>query len=185
MATTNWELPGTVIDGSLLVTGTVTTAALVAGTLTGFTIRTQISGARLTLNESGNNSILGYDSGGTVKTRIDADIGYIIASNSTSTTALNGINTSASGNGVGGSALSSSGYGVRGSGGSGAGVRGDALTGFGGYFTGNATKAPILLDSLGALPSDRTLGSLCVYSGNLCFANGTHWFRVDGLVQLT
>lgn len=185
VATTNWELPGTVIDGSLLVTGTVTTAALVAGTLTGFTIRTQISGARLTLNESANNSILGYDSGGTVKTRIDADIGYIIASNATSSFALNGSNTGTTGGGVGGSSLSSSGYAVRGSGGSGAGVRGDALTGFGGYFTGNTTKAPLYLESLAALPSDRSLGAICVYSGNLCFANGTHWFRVDGLVQLT
>jgi len=61
----------------------------------------------------------------------------------------------------------------------------NAATGFGIEASGNSTKAPLRLVSLASLPTDRTLGSICVYSGNLHFANGTHWYRIDGLVQVT
>jgi len=61
----------------------------------------------------------------------------------------------------------------------------NAATGFGIEASGNTTKAPLRLVSLASLPTDRTLGSICVYSGNLHFANGIHWYRIDGLVQVT
>lgn len=62
----------------------------------------------------------------------------------------------------------------------------NAATGFGIEASGNSTKAPLLLVALSALPTDRTLGSLCVLTDtNLYYANGSHWFRVGGLTQVT
>jgi hypothetical protein len=46
--------------------------------------------------------------------------------------------------------------------------------------------APLILNPMSALPTNRQLGSLCVLTdGNLYFANGTHWYRVGGMVQVT
>jgi hypothetical protein len=65
-------------------------------------------------------------------------------------------------------------------------ILGDASTstGHGGQFKGNATRAPLFLEPLASLPSDRTYGSVCMFGGWLCFANGTHWYQSNG-VQLT
>jgi hypothetical protein len=35
------------------------------------------------------------------------------------------------------------------------------------------------------LPTNREAGSVCFYNGNLCIANGTHWFTFTGMNQLT
>lgn len=62
----------------------------------------------------------------------------------------------------------------------------NAATGFGIEAGGNSTKAPLFLSPLSALPTDRSLGALCVLTDtNLYFANGSHWFRVGGLTQVT
>jgi hypothetical protein len=73
---------------------------------------------------------------------------------------------------------------IRGSSTSGIGVLGESETGFGGTFEGNASKAPIFLEPLASLPTDRSYGAVCMFGGWLCFANGTHWFQSNG-VQLT
>lgn len=85
----SWVPPGVVIDGSLLVTGSVTAAAIAANTITadklsatsidgktitGSTIRTASSGARIELSHTGNY-IAGFDSGGTSRFAFDADTG--------------------------------------------------------------------------------------------------------------
>ena len=99
--------------------------------------------------------------------------------------AASGVNaSSSSAEGVLGSSFS--GVGVFGSGVSTAtGVKGSSSSGFGGEFTGNATRANLKITPVASLPSNREAGSICVYNGNLCIANGTHWFTFTGLNQLT
>lgn len=45
--------------------------------------------------------------------------------------------------------------------------------------------APLRLEPRATLPSDRTAGNLCFYNGNLCVANGSHWYTFTGMSQLT
>lgn len=47
------------------------------------------------------------------------------------------------------------------------------------------TKAALIIPVNTALPISREAGSICFYNGNLCIANGTHWFTFTGLNQLT
>ena len=92
--------------------------------------------------------------------------------------------SSSSAKGVSGSSFS--GVGVFGEGVSTAtGVKGSSTQGFGGEFEGNATKANLKITPVASLPSNRENGSVCFYNGNLCIANGTHWFTFTGMNQLT
>lgn len=66
------------------------------------------------------------------------------------------------------------------------GVRVSSTSGFGAVLFGNATKASVRLIPLNNLPSDRSHGSICALTdGNFYVANGLHWFRLTGLVQVT
>lgn len=99
--------------------------------------------------------------------------------------AASGLNAgSSSGEGVYGSSFS--GVGVFGTSVSTAtGVKGSSAQGFGGEFEGNATRANLKITPVASLPSNRENGSVCFYNGNLCIANGTHWFTFTGMSQLT
>ena len=78
------------------------------------------------------------------------------------------------------------GAGVNGRGNVGPGVEGVSSVGNGGLFSGNATRGAIRLLPQTNLPTSRELGSFCTLTdGNLYWANGSHWFRVTGLVQAT
>jgi len=68
---------------------------------------------------------------------------------------------------------------------SGPGISGYSVSGYGGIFTGNATKAAVNLVPVATLPTNRAAGSICFYNGILCFANGTHWYSCSGNTQLT
>lgn len=170
---TDWQLPGVVIDGSLLVTGSVTTTAISVGTLTGFTVQTAASGARLAMNPAGSaNQIVGYDASNIERFRLNGTTGAITAASSANLVTL----TSSGGYALSGDSTSSV-----------AAIRArNPGTGFGFDTEGNATKAPIRLVPQASLPTDRTLGSMCVLNDtNLYFANGAHWFRITGLLQVT
>jgi hypothetical protein len=179
----SWVLPGVVIDGSLLVSGSITTAKLVAGTLIGYSIETAGSGARMTMGGAAYAfQLRGFNSVNANTFNLDAVAGTFAFTSPTS-----GLSTVQSGSSILTMLVSnsSSGNALEGEGTSGAGVRGFSASGHGVVSQGNATRAPILLTNLGSLPSNRTLGSLCCFSGNLHFANGVHWYRVGGLVQVT
>lgn len=169
----SWALPGVVIDGSLLVTGSVSTTALIVGTLTGFTIQTAASGARLAMNDSGNaNQMVGYDSSSVERFRLNGTTGAITSASSSSLF----------------TATSSGGYAFLGTatGSTFAAKFVNSGTGFALELDANSTKAPLRMIPQASLPSDRTLGAMCVLTDtNLYFANGTHWYRVGGLVQVT
>lgn len=173
VATTNWELPGTVIDGSLLVTGTVTTAALVAGTLTGFTIQTNNSGARLTMNEAGNaNQLVGYDATNIERFRLNGTTGAIVAAASGNLLTLTSASGYAASFRANGSVTAVT-------------AKNDIGTGFGLEAEGNSTKASVRLVPHASLPTDRTHGAVIVKGGRLFVADGAHWFEVTGVTQVT
>lgn len=170
----SWVLPGVVIDGSLLVSGSITTAKLVAGSLVGYNIRTATFGSHWTMGvDNFNNQLQGVAANGVISISLDSSVGSVVCSGvgisrfvSTSTEgALDGFSDSGSSTGFG--------------------VQGRSINGHGVVSQGNASRSPLLLTSLGSLPSNRTAGSLCSVSGQLFFANGAHWYRVDGLVQVT
>lgn len=48
----------------------------------------------------------------------------------------------------------------------------------------SAGDAALRLTQVPSLPASRASGGVCFYSGWLCFANGSHWYRSDG-TQLT
>jgi hypothetical protein len=134
----------------------------------------------------------GYDASNTLRVSIDLASGNALFKSANAISAVNGEHTT----GIGVSGESTSGHGVMGNSGSGVGVRGFSassgtavegvsVSGFGGVFSGNATRANIKLPALTALPSNREAGSVCFYNGNLCIANGTHWFTFTGMNQLT
>lgn len=187
---TAWLNPGVMIDGNLLVNGTVSTNVLIAGQLVGYEINTNPgTGARLVLNEggvganTGNNSLRGYDATNTLRTQIDATIGYLYALNTGSTAAVNGQNT---GSGNGGSFTATTGNAVRAvTSSSGSAVYGQSSgSGFGGEFIGNSTKAPLRIALSGAsAPTNTTDGSIALVqvSGNyrFCVALGGAWYRLN------
>lgn len=77
----SWVLPGVVIDGSLLVTGSVTATALSATAIdakmiTGSTLRTAATGARAEIF-NGGSSIAGYDAGSNQRVNIECSTGRI------------------------------------------------------------------------------------------------------------
>lgn len=186
---TNISAPSgtTFIDGGNIITDSITTAKLVAGDLTAFNIQTAASGSRWQINGGTfAMQMRGFFSTLPTPTMIlDAADGTVDFKGRASTSvnyfsSPTTLYTIFSQNTGGGNAL----WGRSTSGGNS--ILGDASTstGYGGHFKGNATRAPLLLDPLVALPSDRTYGSVCFYNGWLCFANGTHWYQSNG-TQLT
>lgn len=61
---------------------------------------------------------------------------------------------------------------------SGPGVYGISSSGYGGRFLGNATRAPLHLGPLGALPTVGEGGAMAVVDGYLYFHNGSQWMTV-------
>ena len=197
---TNWLQATLFVDGSAVVTGTLAASAVAAGTLQGHTIQTAPSGARMVLNGDSDNSLKGYDSGGNLRTVINAKFGWMEITNTGSTIAITG--TSATGVGVKGTATSSgdgvrgdattgravigistgnSGIAIRGeaSGTSGIGVEGRSTNYFGGAFYGGTNNAPVFINPNPSLPTVGNInGGLCVYNNKLYFHNGTAWKEV-------
>lgn len=72
---------------------------------------------------------------------------------------------------------------ITGTGNSGAGIRGSAVSGYGGHFTGNTTKPPLKLDSSASKPSDASTGGVMVYNDGggfrLCLAVAGTWYKID------
>lgn len=159
------------------------------GTIEGSTIRTASSGARYILSGAAMD---GYDASNTLRVSIDLASGNALFKSANAVSAVNGEHTT----GTGVSGESTSGYGVFGNSVSGVGVRGFSassgtavegvsVSGFGGVFSGNATRANLKITPVASLPSNREYGSVCFYNGNLCIANGTHWYTFTGMNQLT
>lgn len=162
----------TFIDGGNITTGTITTDRLIAGYLTAFTIQTGTSGARLVLGgPSYSHGLVGYNSSGTLTMGFNASTGQVYSSNYTGGIAGDFDNSTSSNPAIRG--INSGG---------GTSIRGDSSSssGFGGHFKGNASKAPVLLEPLSSLPSDRSSGAICYYGGWLCFANGSDWYQSNG-----
>ena len=179
---------GTLAAG-VIYAGAINADNITSGVITGRTIRTSATGARYVLQ---GTSFMGYDSSNNDRVSIDLASGNglfissgfapaIIGRNNLGGVGLSGESTTSiavsgdtnSGTAVNGAALTS-----------GTGVNGSSVSGFGAIFSGNTTKAPVKLTPSASLPTNRDEGSLCFYSGWLCFANGGHWFKADG-TQLT
>lgn len=188
---TAWLNPGVMIDGNLLVSGTVSATSLIAGQLTGFEVNTNPgAGARLVLNEggvgagSGNNSLRGYDASNNLKTQLDAHQGYLFVSNSGSTF---GVTATMSGSGsaikgtVTGTTAGSAG--VWGVGNYGPGLKGESSFDYGASLSGNATKPPLRLAASGTKPTNADTGGLMIYNDNggyrLCIAIAGTWYKID------
>jgi hypothetical protein len=153
----SWLVVGKYIHGNMIVDGTLSANAITTGALTGLTYRTSAGDERVSINESGDNTLKLYRSG-SLAVRIGGvasmnESGAIWASGAFSTAALMVSNTT-SGSTVSGDALWGSavnGSGVAGSSGGGIGVKGwstslygvqgDSSSGFGGSFTTRATSA--------------------------------------------
>lgn len=157
---TSWITPGVVIDGNLIVNGTIvadklgansvtadkiSATALNGKTITGSLIRTAASGARVEISNVGN-TLAGYNSAGTLTYLLDMDSGiqdysgtspvYVSRVRNLNTGPGVAIEGQASGTGAGvrGQSLSS-GSGVFGTSLSGPGVFGQSTSGPGGRFS--------------------------------------------------
>lgn len=173
----------TFIDGGNIITNTITTGKLITGDLTAFNIKTAASGSRWEVTggtyamqirgfystESSPRMILDSSDGTVDFTgRASTSVNYFASPTS--------LYTISSQNTGGGNAIwarsQSGGNSVLGD--------GSSSTGYGGHFKGNATRAPVLLEPLSSLPSNRDSGAICYYGGWLCFANGTDWYQSNG-----
>lgn len=149
----SWAPPGVVIDGSLLVTGSITSTKLNATaidgkTITGSTIRTAASGARCEINHT-NNEINGYNSGGTKTFYMSMSSGLFYLAGAAPILQLAEITNAGAGRALqvtntstGGAlkATAGAGHAVEGGSSSGAGVRGISSSGEGVY--GTSTSGP-------------------------------------------
>ena len=169
----SWTGVAAYIDGSLVVSGTISASSIAAGNLTAFNISTAYSGARWDISGGAYAmQIRGFNNVNTVTSHIDSVSGTI---NLTSFTAQSSEFSSAS-----------TSYCLRGSNSSsGAGLYGRSTSGHGAQLEGNSSGAPLHLQPLASLPSNRSAGSVCFYNGNLCIANGVHWYTFTGMSQLT
>ncbi len=135
----SWIVVTQVIDGNLLVTGTVSSGAFIASSFSGYlftgaVFQTAASGKRITLNASGNNSMLIYNSGGSLIAEVGG--GTTIAS-------LYGI---AIGSNWGVYGDATTGVGVLGGCTSGTGVWGQATSGVAGKFVSSSSGYAIQTD---------------------------------------
>lgn len=172
-------------DGSnLTITG---------GTISGGLIRTNSLGsARF---EMSTWSIIGYNSDGSERIFLETAGGTIRVNNRDALSTDKAMTVKGyGGDGIYASSYSGeavygasdTGVGIEGRGDATAsGVKGTSAQGFGGEFTGNATRANLKITPVASLPSNREYGSVCFYNGNLCIANGTHWFTFASMSQLT
>jgi hypothetical protein len=173
----------TFINGGNITTNTINTNTLITGDLTAFNIKTAASGSRWEITGGTyamqmrgffgslpSPTMILDCSDGTVnfEGRSSASTNYFSSPTSNYT-----ISAQNNGGGNGIWARSQSG---------GNSVLGDASisTGHGGHFKGNATRGPVLLEPLATLPTNRANGSICMYGGWLCFANGTDWYQSNG-----
>jgi len=90
----------TFIDGGNIITNTIAASKITVGTLTGFTIQTNTSGARIVMNDSGNNKLQAYNSGGSSVVEIGGNTGSVYATAQSGVAAIYGD----------GSSLNSGGY---------------------------------------------------------------------------
>lgn len=170
-----WVAVSAYIHGSLVVTNSIAADKITAGTLTGFTIQTATTGARYVLD---TNGIIGYSSGATVASSMSLASGVATFTSTSSLQTLRGTNTSS---GVGVTGVGVTGAGVLGTTtSSGSGVDGQSASGYGGKFTGNATRPPISILST-VKPSNAATGGLMIYNipgvgDRLCYCLGNQWY---------
>lgn len=146
-----WGAVAAYIDGSLVVSGTISgtqisATAIDGKTITGATMQTSASSLVDKYVISGS-SIVGYDATDMVRTQIDCHIGYGYFKNTTSTAAVNGLNT---GTGLAGSFSAISG----------SAILAYATSGYGAELRGNATQSPLALGALTATPSSAVNGDI-------------------------
>lgn len=165
-----WAAVSAYIHGSLVVTNSIAADKITAGTLSGFSIKTAASGSRIEMGGSGYvTQIRGFD--GTIqRITIDATAGTVNATGSSSGSSFSS----------GGAAAGVSGTNSGLSGSAGPGVSGSSLQGYGGNFTGNATRPPINIAS-SVKPTNSTTGGIMIYNvpgvgDRLCYCLGGAWY---------
>lgn len=197
----NWDTPGTVIDGNLLVGGNVAGQEFTGGIFTGGKFRTAATGDRVEIDSS-NNTLTIYK-GVTPIFTCNPSVGYTRINAVGGVSAIEvrggsgpGVDVVSSGRAavfktVGGSGVDSGVVGVHtGTGGgygggvlgtadgTGAGVYGRSESGYGGVFESNA-GTPVRLVPVSSLPPNKTKGALCLHTTHgLCVADGTSWQKV-------
>lgn len=134
--------------------GTIT-----AGSITGATVKTASSGARIALNESANNSIKGYTSGGTEMFSLSAASGILSMSSDQVSVTQGAIRVDTSANT--GCAISA--YGPGGApaiygnaSGNGTGIKGDSYSGHAGHFASGSSSGT-------AVYADGSVGGTALY----------------------
>jgi hypothetical protein len=134
-----WGATGVVIDGNLIVNGTIGASALKADaidgkTITGATVRTAASGARIEMSAA-TNLMRGYDAANALKFYVDMTNGNMTLNGWAPVLAVASISSSGGGDAIYGN-NTSTGTGVRGNAtGAGAGVYGTSTSGYGGRFS--------------------------------------------------
>jgi hypothetical protein len=196
---------------NLVVRGAINADDIIGGTITGRTLQTAASGTRFVVSSvDGEGHFFGDRGDGTIVELAtigistygdDEVVGVFGASGSTrigvlalsasnialvaNSTSGTGASISGDGTGLNCTAQANDGTGIFGRA---WGQRGTGVYGFCNATDGIGVHAggtiPLRVASLGNLPASRVAGNVCFYGGWLCFANGTHWFRSNG-VQLT
>ena len=163
-----WQFLEQVIDGNLIVTGTLSADKITTGTLTGRTVRTADSGSRVEID--GSNNIINFQGPSGSPVTLGPPTSGANNFHLTIPSGRGGMMVLHSGSGSAvhiGNTSGNAGHGL---------IVQTSPT--------SPTYAPLRLTELGSLPTNRANGSICYYGGWLCFANGSHWFQSDG-TQLT
>lgn len=189
----NWDTPGTVIDGNLLVGGNVSGQVFTGGTFIGATFRTSDSGRRAQLEASGGDAhaLIFYNGVGSgANLTLDSDGKIVAIAGGTgftgdfqaiAGTGLRGV-TASSGTGVLGQ-CNGTGTGVWGESASANGVYGKSRgSGAGGAFE-SANGPAVRMIAVTALPTTKPAGGMCYHTTHgLCFSDGTNWIKLTGTV---
>lgn len=189
----NWDTPGTVIDGNLLVGGNVSGQVFTGGEFIGASFATADSGRRAELFKSGPEAhslvfYTGVGSGSVMRLTSDGRIfaasggaGYVADFQAISGTGVRGVSAS-DGTGVLGQA-NGTGTGVWGESASANGVYGKSRgSGAGGAFE-SATGPAVRMIAVTALPTTKPAGGMCYHTTHgLCFSDGTNWIKLTGTV---
>lgn len=168
---TAWQFLEQVIDGNLIVTGTISANDITSGTFTGPTFRTKASGRRIEI--AGNSSEIvfyNHPSDNNIRTVMRAQN-------------LSGVNP------VGleiGSAGSTVGVQIVHNLGSGPALRVHNSASSASHpalqFSTTTRGVPIELGNSNLVPTQKPIGGICFAGGWLMFCNGTNWIRSDGTV---
>ena len=171
---------GTLAAG-VIYAGAINADNITSGTITGRSIRTATSGTRITLDALGGTShqfTLFGSTGATSAVISTAERSFDAVDGSTLGLSVSGATSAGIGIDV---------YSGWSTGGTSKAIvaRSDATGSSNALDISCEGSGIIRLRSRSSLPTDRTNGSLCFYNGNICIANGSHWFYPGGMIQLT